>query len=429
MRAFLFVMVGVLVNQLLVFCLMPAGAYTRLMMHELYTTQEDLDLVFSGSSLAYPHFNPEIIDADMNVRSFNTGSSMQSLPGNYTVLKEMFAHHSPRYVILTTEWVNYTQREENVMVYLSLIPYIRNPLSRLEYFWNTARQGSVRNRIFWWTGYHVNSIKDLLGNIQEKLFDQAYRNYEYITYTSEAYRGRGFVYKYTPVYDPDTYGVVKRSGGNIDTVTPENLELMGKIVELCRENDCQLILINPPRVKLGVLSIRNYFELDAYISSLAESYEVPYYNFNLAKPEFLFIPDNCFSDYAHMTGEGADLFSHAFSKLMLDREADRNVEDYFYTPEEFLASVDYITNTWFLFTVEDNTLKISADSLYGSLVTPEYQILIYDEKDQLVDSREYSPESDWQTQLPEGEYRIRVNARCVGNDAEYERYYEERAEI
>lgn len=433
-RLLIFLLLCVFINQILVFALMPTGGFTRLMLHELYTDDNDIEIVFSGSSLAFPHFNPAIIDKDMDTYSFNIGSSAQTYPGNYAMLQEMFTHHNPKYVILTTEWINYIQTEESVVTYLSLIPYIKSPVTRFEYLLNSGKDGSWRNRIFWWTGYHVNSYSDMIGNIRTKTQDSDYLNYKYLSYESEEYRGRGYVYRkiteQEPAYNPDTYGKINWSHWDLANVNPNAVKMFEKIVSLCHKNNCELILINPPRPKIDLLSVDNYFEADAYINELALKNEVKYYNFNLAKPELFSVPDNYFYDHSHMNGLGATVFSHSFSKFMNDFIAGKDVNSYFYSPQEFLASIDYLTNVWFSYKINNDTVSVQADSLQGSNAIPEYQFIMTDENDNTVLYREYSLNGVMEFTRPEsGSYILRVNGRTKGTDTAYEHFYEEKIEF
>lgn len=433
-KAAAFVVFFAFINAVLTFVFMPSGGFTRLMLHELYTEGEELDMIFCGSSLAYPHFNPEIIDRELGSHSFNTGSAAQIYPGNYHVLKEVFAHHSPHKVILTTEWVDFISDQESPKVYSSLTPYIKNPITVLSYFRWSVTGDTLFDRLFLWRGYHVGSFQMAYENVKTKLFDTNYKNflYESASYDDEQYMGRGYVYRKTtessPAYNPDMYGPIPHTQWDIADVNPKMIELFEKIVKLCRDNNCELILVNPPRPKIDLLSVSNYFEIDQYIKELADKNGVEYYNFNLAKPELFSIPDEFYYDHSHMNGEGATVFSKSFAKFMkIKEDTEFNRDDYFYTPVEFLKSVDYVTNTWFTSKELDGQIHIEASSLHGTEIEPEYEFILIDEADNVVLRRKYdkSPIMDFTTP-PQGVYTLRVNARAVGASEAYTHYYEKK---
>ena len=101
------------------------------------------------------------------------------------------------------------------------------------------------------------------------------------------------------------------------------------------------------------------------------------------------------------------------------------MSQYFYSPEEYCKSINYINNTWFTTKSDDEKITFIADSYYGSNVIPEYQFILTDTKtgkSKVI--RDYSTDTTLTIEEPKSNYKIRLNAREKGSDVEYSRYYE-----
>ena len=62
-------------------------SYTRVTFHEMYE-QENIDVLFAGSSHCYRSFIPEILDAELQMNTFNVGTSYQKMDGSLMVIRE-----------------------------------------------------------------------------------------------------------------------------------------------------------------------------------------------------------------------------------------------------------------------------------------------------------------------------------------------------
>lgn len=97
----------------LAICLFIAGAefwkyilisdstsYTRLMMHQLYNPEDNIDVLFVGSSHVYRAFIPKITDKEFGAYTFNAGSSGQFMDGSLAVIKEADKGNDIKHVFL-----------------------------------------------------------------------------------------------------------------------------------------------------------------------------------------------------------------------------------------------------------------------------------------------------------------------------------------
>jgi hypothetical protein len=436
-KAVIFVIVFIIINYALIFVFVPKGSNTRMTMREMFSQKDSIDVAFIGASLSVRDINPYIMDKELGVKTFDYAFSSQMFIGTYYSLKELFNYQKPKLLVLTAEQTNFTNKAEKPLVFLSTAPYMKSLFNGVQYYFaSSAQDGSYLDRLFPWRGYHVASMQDLLKNIYGKL-DASYTYYpqswqvEAFANNKSGYIGKGSV-KVDPS-DPKgtiSYDNLKSShdNRNIDGIQPKNVEYLKKISELCKLNDCKLILLTPPAPVYEVLRVKNYFEFDKEISKISKNLNIEYYDYNLINPELFKQKEDYFSDSEHLNSKGAEAFSESLATFLKLREKGEDMNSYFYTPEEYNASIDYVATTWFNFTKNGSKVTLTADSIHGTKVTPEYQFVLTDldaETEQIMRDYDKNPTIVFDSAAYK-KYKIRVNARIASsNNNDSLRYYEE----
>ena len=167
------------------------------------------------------------------------------------------------------------------------------------------------------------------------------------------------------------------------------------------------------------------------LKNLFKNLEVSYYDFNLIKPNIFQNREDYFYDHEHLNRKGSTEFSKSFAKFMKLREKGEDMEKYFYTPEEYLESIKHISIVNFDTENREKGINILAKAYTGSKVNVEYEMLAYNEslnKYEVI--REYDKNSECFYLVNENKkYKIRVNARQVGTNVPYEKYYEKEIEF
>lgn len=437
-RAVIFIMVFIMLNYGLTFALVPKGSYSRMVMREMYSQTKNIDLAFVGASLTQRDINPYIIEKELNCNAFDYAFDGQIYTGTYYSLKELFKYHKPKTVVLTTEPLSYTFKEEQPIAYFSVELYMRSFLNRVQFYFGSAQDGSYLDRLFPWRGYHVKSMNDIQNNVNEKL------NSSYISYPepgqveSFAKQKSGYIGKGAVLFDPNdprytlncnklgkfTHDTVN----NIDDIKEKNVEYLKKISELCKANNSELILLNTPFPTYEVLSIKNYFEFDKAVAKIAKDLNIEYYNYNLIKPELFKPQDDYFMDHIHLNSNGSEAFSKSLAKFLKLRQDGEDLNKYFYTPEEYYENINYITNTWFRWVKKNDNITLLGDAFCGPNVVPEYQFVLTDletGEDHIIRDYDKNPKFVFDCKSYK-KYKIRVNARVAGsNNDKSTRYFEE----
>lgn len=92
--AIIFLGVVALCNKILTYILIDdTDSYTRLTLHELYNQEENIDILFLGTSHCYRLLDTSIADEIFDANTFNCGSSGQELDGSYALLIEAGKKH------------------------------------------------------------------------------------------------------------------------------------------------------------------------------------------------------------------------------------------------------------------------------------------------------------------------------------------------
>ena len=129
-----------------------------------------------------------------------------------------------------------------------------------------------------------------------------------------------------------------------------------------------------------------------------------------------------------MSRAGGRAFSQSMAKFLEMLDAGQEVDSLFKTPDEYLAGVDYITNVYLTpeMHVDENKILLFATSYQGPSVTPEYEFWAKSPRDtEYQKVLDYSDHTWIAYPLTErGTYQFRVNARAVGSDTDFDRYYE-----
>ena len=75
-----------------------------------YVKEENLDIVFTGSSFCLRSFNPYVVDEILGTNSYNMGTPSQAINQTYVAIKTAIEEHDLQKVILA---VNYSSLESD----------------------------------------------------------------------------------------------------------------------------------------------------------------------------------------------------------------------------------------------------------------------------------------------------------------------------
>ena len=229
---------------------------SRVEYKDFYKNKNKIDVLFMGSSHVLYSILPMELWSEYGIASYNMGEAQSTIPEIYWTLKNSLDYQKPKLVVVD---LYNLEREEKVVE----AKYLHNYTDTLPLSVNK-----------------VNMVYDLLPPMErpEYLFDfSLYHNrwteLEEKDFYAEPSIEKGAdttVMEIYPTEGPDL-AVDKHEYNNLQTL---GTEYISKIVELCKQKDCQLLFIYMPygQADETVLKNANY----GYI--LSEKYGIPYLN-------------------------------------------------------------------------------------------------------------------------------------------------------
>lgn len=191
---------------------------------------DSLDVIFLGSSNIFLDFSPLDLYADFGYKGYDLATPMQTLQQSYFVLKEALESQSPKYVFL--DCLSFVGYYDNGEAYTHMV-YDTYPLDKfkVEYMEETLPE-TYDKRTFKFPFLLYHTRYDEL-NISD--FDLSY--YE----EKEDFLG------YSPAFSVKAYEE-KVIEGDLDNIQiwPKDVESLEKIITLCNENGCKLVLMKTP---------------------------------------------------------------------------------------------------------------------------------------------------------------------------------------
>lgn len=421
------------VNACFTFAIEPYGSKSQVMWTD-YRRQENLDMVFVGTSLAERAFDPAVIDAQLGTNSYNMATPGQWIEESYLALQTAVKDHRPKTIVFGFEYCDvqgdsFPDPGRAFLRYKSEGDFPER-LKDIAYCLSNERCYTEKSSINWlfsWLSNHVKmNPSAIINNIRMKLdgttvYEAAAANERGWTYFGKGYGNYTTKFKYgegsQKVYS-DAYGKRDFDGSKLGTLV--------KMCDFCRRHDIEFLVVAPPVAVFNVLEYGNkYFAQSEQLRELVEQHGGEYYDLNLARPELLDVTNTgYFADYQHLNATGGEAVSKAFVQLMKAREAGVSVDALFYEQEEYLQSKSYIDFVLLETEPEVGSVLLKAQALAGPGIRPEYQVCLLDESGEAwTEIRGWSQDSQY-VFAPEkpGTYMIRVNAREVGSEAECDRY-------
>lgn len=404
----LFVAVGKLFKYILYD---DTSSYTRITFHEMYE-QDNIDILFVGTSHCYRSCVPEVFDSYLGVNTFNAGTSLQTMDGSYMVIKEAIKHNEIKQIYLEVFFeVAYDvieDREQMTSTYI-ISDYMRPSFDKVKYLLNASNKDHYVNtfvtaRRSWKKIYDWEYIRRLI----TKKLTSTYKNYEYdyVTGDTEWYSHKGYVANNIIVHDWDFFATLEWEPINISAISQDWINSLNDIIQLCKKNNVELTLFSAPFPDTLPLALGNYDEYVEYIYEIAGKNDIKYYDFNLCKPEYYREYSEDYKDLDHLNCYGAERFSELFAKLI---NGDISEEDLFF--ESFDEKIQHTDKLVYGITynthVNENREKIRECTIVSNLDNSflvKVEVKTLDEKCYII--RDYSSSTDFE--LP-----VNIKGTCI----------------
>lgn len=354
MKSVCFILVLVLVNFLLSFMIEPEGGASKRMWAGYYSEKE-LDTIFVGSSLCQQTFIPEIFNKEMGIKSYNMGTPSQAIPQTRRAIEVAVKEHGIKTVIFGMNFssLKYDPIPEAEMTFESARVRQKGGLAgvvdALSYMYSEGvcdEENSINFLFPWLYNYENYSLDKVKENVTEKIEEI---KVELETGVRDETDGllKGFRNDDTSIFNYDNKWVKNSYLSYEAYFSSEMLQEFEEMLMYCQQEGIDIIIINTPQPVFDVITCyESYEKNERRLLAICDKYNVDYYDFSLAKPELYEINAKYFCDNEHLNRQGAEDFCMKLAGILERRANGENLDEYFYSVEEFLTIHDDELQDW-----------------------------------------------------------------------------------
>lgn len=323
--------------------------WTRILWHNFYEDRGRIDNVYLGCSHVYSDLDPAILD-DLNGQyNFNLSTPAQHLNSSYYLLREADRLNALSHVYLELYFeMSVNSAEGTDPIYGSYhdnwinTDYMHFSMNKVRYTLAIISDTGKCEDIF----FPFIRFREQLGNwdyinrIRQAKKDDSYRAYERREVLEEdigynEYYKQGYFYS-TIVLPETDLNIEQALSMEENPVGEASEEYLRKIITYCRQRDIPITLFVSPVLDLKLVSVGCYDYYVSQINDIAQEYQIPFYDFNLAKEEYLSLRSNeYFRDFDHLNANGADIFTPFFNEVV-SGDPSGNDQYFYFSYEEKL---------------------------------------------------------------------------------------------
>lgn len=354
MKPMRFLIALCVINMVLSFLLEPARGSSDTMWTEFYQ-EEVIDFAFVGSSFCSTAFVPYVVDEIMGVNSFNMGTPLQAIGQTVSAVETLLKEHDVDTIVLGTGFfvLQYETLDEAELTFEKARARKKSGWDALKDTLNYIFDEDVRdteksiNYFFPWTYNHQKITSEYIrNNVADKIANWNNR----LAGTDENRMDKESAKGLRPgegVVDYDTAWEINSYWYYDQIFLEEKVEEFEEILQLCKVNGVDIVVINTPHPTFDVVSCYQTYEAsENEMVAICEKYDVDYFNFSLAKPELFESVPEYYSDFEHLNLDGAEVFSESLCELLELRTAGENTSQYFYSVEEYYEIHSELLEEW-----------------------------------------------------------------------------------
>lgn len=373
----LFVLVIYLVISLNVFgyILEPVtfSTYFNHDLREISKQNRKVEMVFVGASRVHRSFVPSVFEKEMGYDCvINGGSSLQPMSGSYYQLKDLIERYHPKYAVLGVTWEGLLKTQDDTLLSRLIVCDRLKISNKMQY---GIEDFTGEERLYFLRTYRYrNELDEPYGfkNVIQK-YELIQNHYAPNKKNRIYFADSGFVYSNQELQK----GNVKILGGGTfskDSIDPQAEAYMEKIVSLCKEEGVKLYLVTGPTTLMRMYKVKNYQDAVDYYSDFAKEHGLIYHNLNFLKNREEFLPDSKMQDANHVNGEGAQIISEKYAKILQEDMKGKDTSTYFYTNfEELKDDIHRVVAVEASIARSKDTLKFVVNSLQTEGVVPYYK--------------------------------------------------------
>ena len=264
--------------------------------NDIFDSKINADILIQGSSRAWVHISPKLLDSTFELQSYNLGIDGYSFKMQYYryLLYRKF-NKKPRYIIQTADYTTLS-KTSHLYQFEQFIPYLNDDLIR------EAIQGCRGIDFFdvYVPLYKYIRHKDILLSAVTNILTD--------TYPSNG-KYKGFQAQ-NRVWD-DSFLKFKNShqNGYKDTIDSKTVALFDSFVKSCVKDGIQLVFINTPMYYESKRLIINKQVFDSIYYQYSQQYSIPILDYT---NDSICLDSSNFYNSQHLNAKGVALFNKKF---------------------------------------------------------------------------------------------------------------------
>ena len=268
--------------------------------NDIYKGNINSDLVIYGSSRAYRHFSPKIIEDSLNISTYNLGINGNNFWLQYFRHKELLKYNKkPKYIIMSIDPFS-LQKAVGMPNSIQFLPYL---------LWNK----NLKEYISYRSGYSfIDYNIPLARYFGEKtaLFAalSSFFNFRNNPVRYKGYKGR----------ESEWNGDFDKAKDQLDNydidIDPEYVKLFEQFINECNREGIKLIFVYTPLYIDGQLFIKNREEVTYTFQHFSDKYKIPFIDYSNDELSF---QKQYFYNTTHLNKRGSEIFTKKLIKELI----------------------------------------------------------------------------------------------------------------
>ena len=407
------------------FLLVQTDSVTAITFHEMRSAPV-IDLAVIGSSVVRDHFNEQLISEQTGMNAYSISVPSASFQTMIASADELFKVHHPSLVALVLEPYNFDTARENPEALYKVMPWLSGFQTRLRLYTDSARiDGHWINRALIFREFGAQSPADMLKALRfhidpEGAFSEVAASLD----ENMQYMGRGYLrHSGTEGIEDKIRSVMlaEKDDGYSCPLLPETKSMFLSLRDKIEAEGARLIVVLSGSHSSHPLAEPHFLRYMQHVMDFCRENSMPCYNLLYAKEDFLPNLDAYYYDLFHMTGEGADIQSEAFARLINALNSGEDVSGWFYEKDwEYRETITRVVNCWIH---KEKSGSFRAGCNTGSMVHPLYRFVLRDPDGRETLLRDYAKEKRIDAELPEG-WNLRVYTRLEETPEQEPAYFD-----
>lgn len=265
--------------------------------NDIYEGEINSEIAIYGSSRAWVHIDPKIVEDSLNLKTYNFGINGHSFWLQYLRHKEYLKfNRAPKLIVLAVDIYSLNKRND-LFLKNQFLPFMYWNKNIFEY--TSSYEG------FAYTDYYVPFVR-YYGSLREHSFLSSFRNKNDSNYRYKGYRGKD------KKWNNDLKNAKLQMTQYEVSFDPKSVDLFDQFLLECETDNIEVVLIYTPEYIEGQNFIKNRESVIDMFNDFSKKYNLLFIDYSKGDINY---KKEYFYNASHLNKTGAELFT---KELVLD---------------------------------------------------------------------------------------------------------------